>query len=373
MKNLTLTTILLAILLSGVAQKENFKPYYNEGEPWAYMTYSYNAIETIQDSLIKQNRVGTKKTYILDKKGNKVLESVTSFDNDNSFTINKLSERKVFFKSKLSSNNHKAFHWKTWGNNNSQYNTYITIKGEQYLKSKIIIWKNKLVSRLEYFWNESGLVDSSHFYYKKSIEPTTVTHYTYKDNKMIETKSYEKGKLKQIRKYDCEPLGEVEKKVKASKSCKNVEFDKAGNKILVIEFTDNNGNTKKYKTTYVGDSKKVFRTESYNEKNKKIHLYETTDTSEINIDYTTKGKERWRSEKKFRDKKLIEQSYSRKGKSISKTTYSYNNEQVLVKQQSSYNGKVNSTQVYEYNSKGLLTKQTTTYKKKTYSSFYEYD
>lgn len=373
MKNLTLTSVLLLILFSGVAQQKNYKPYYNEGEPWVFEKYNYNAIETIQDSLIKLNKVETKKTFALDKKGNKVLESITSFDEDNSYSLNNLTKRKVYFKSKLTSNNHKVYHWKAWGKNNSQYNTYTTIKGAKYLESKIVIWKNKILSRQVYFWSESGMVDSSHFYYKKSTQPTTITHYIYKDDKLIETKSYKKGELKQVKKYDCEPLGEVEKKVKTSKSCKNIEFDEDGNKIIVVEFTDNNGKTRKHKTTFVGDSEKLFRTESYDKKNRRTHLYETTDTSDINVGYTNKGKEKWRSEKIFKNGKLIEQSYSRKGKSISKTTYSYNKEQVLTMQQSAYNGKVHSTQSYEYNSIGLLTKQTTTNKRKIFTSFYEYD
>jgi len=229
------------------------------------------------------------------------------------------------------------------------------------------------MSRQVYFWNERGMVDSSRYYYKRSIEPTTVTHYSYKDGKMIETKTYEKGKLIRVQKYDCEPLGEVEKRVKTSKSCKNVEFDKQGNKIVVMEFTDNDGKTRKYKTTFVGDSEKVFKTEGYDDKNRKTYLYQITDTSEININYTTKGKESWKSEKKYNNGKLVEQSYARKGKSISKTTYLYNNDLVLVKQENSYNDKISSTQVYEYDTNGLLVKQTTTNKKKTFTSFYEYD
>lgn len=375
MKKLFLSILIISSFINLIAQDEGYTPYYNNGEPWEFQNFKHSSSKKEQDSLIKLHRIETQKVYTFDKHGNKWLYSLSTFDsNQNEFSIWQLDEKRIRHKSQLVTNSQRVYQWRSWGGRYKQYNTYQSIKGKKYLTDKIVIHRNKLKSRTHYFWSKLGKIDSIYWYKKNKTNPHRITHYFYKNKKLAETKTYVKGKLKTIRKYDCEPLGKVEKKVKTSKSCKNIEFDTDGNKIEVHEYTNSKGKTRIWKYTYVGNTSKLFRTESFDYKGRPTYFKEETDTSKISKRFNRRGKEIWKSVQRYEKNKLVEGINYHKGKIQSRRVYSYNQrgQEVSSKTYSGSKQKWSYSTTTEYNDKGLISKSTFKTKRGTSISIREY-
>ena len=367
MKKLLVFTIFIFLIIQIFAQKE-FRPYFNHGEPWEFQEFNPSTSKKEQDSLIKLYNIEARRVYLIDKNGNKKLHSLSSFDsNQNEFSIWQLNKKRIKHESQLVTNSHRVYQWEKWGGRSKQYNTYQTINGKKYLKDKINISKNKLKSRTEYFWSNSGRIDSTYWYKKNQNNPHRVTHYLYKNNKLAETKTYIKGELKTIRKYDCEPLGKIQKKVETSKSCKNTEFDKDGNRIEITEYTNSKGQTRVWKITFIGKTSKVFRNESFDYKGRPNYFEEVTDTTKI-TKFFKKGKVRSETVQKFKNNRLIEGIRYHKEKLSSRRIYTYNKngQETSSKVFSGKKQKWSYTTTTEYNTQGLISK--TVFKNKRGSS-----
>ncbi len=375
MKTISHTLVLFMFLNQiGLSQDIGFTPYFNHGEPWQFQNFRPSEQKKYQDSILKENNIETQKVFKFDKKGNRMLYSISTFDsNHNEFSIWKLNSKRTSSESQLVSNSHRVYQWKSWGSPKKQYNSYKTVGDEKKLEDKIVLKKNKLKSRTHYYWNDSGILDSLHFYKRNNLRPSNRTHYLYNnESKMIESRVYNKGKLKTIRKYDCQPIGKIEKKVETTTSCVNTEMDSEGNIIKVSEFTNDKGKKRIFKTTYHGNTDRVWLQEGFNYKGKPTYYNETTDTSKIYKSFNRKGKVRWESNTKSQNGKTISKSEFRKGKMVSQTLYTYNSKGLVATEKSYINDKEVSNKTYEYNTLGLITKLTFAKKRKTSVTEREY-
>lgn len=376
MKNLIFTPIFMAVIFTGIAQEKNYLPYYNNGEPWQFQEFNRSTNDKTQDSLIQLHEIATRKEFKIDKQGRKNLYSITTFDsNQNEFSLWDLDKKRIKHKSQLATNGHRVFHWKDWGAPKQQFNSYSSIDGKNYLTEKIVVKRQHIESRTNYFYAKNGQIDSTHWFGKNDGQPTKVTHYLHKNGKLTETKTYEHGKLKTVRKYDCEPLGEVEKKLKTSQSCKNTEFDKEGNRIEISENTNSKGQISIFKTTYVGNSDKVYRYEGFDNKQRTTYFTEITDTSKRIKFYRKPGKMSSEAIEKYENGKLVRREYLKKGKVTNQRVYSYNEEGQEISEtlRSGKKLKLNYSVSYEYNELGLIGKKTWKTDKKTIITFHEYN
>ncbi|MEN8929183.1 MAG: hypothetical protein ABF242_10365 [Flavobacteriales bacterium] len=382
MKN-PLTLFLIFASFWAISQKNSFTPYYNVGEPWQFQKLSFygnDNVRKMQDSLIAKYNIKVRNTFAKNKKGETVLTKKMIYDGQNSqIALSNLRSRKMNYKSFHKINNYRIYEWKYWGSRQKQINEYLTINGKEFLKEKTYFTKNKTKGRTQYFWNKEGVLDSMRYFKKRDTKPASSTHYFYQNEKLAETKTYKNGKLTTVRKYDCTPLGEVQKKVKQTKSCVNTEFDKDGNKITVNEYTDEKGRTRKWKTTYFGDSKIVLKNEGFDFKNRRTYLEETTPTKQTYIYYKnglfSKGKESFKKVSHFDSQEnLIKSESYYNGKLSDTRIYTYNTNNLLLSQVNlNKKGKETYNITFEYNSQGLKIKETRRYKKKTYTSTYIYE
>ena len=373
---------LIFIAFFAKSQTTPYIPYYDLGEPWQFQKFDFygDNYEKIQDSLIDLHKIKTRKTFAKNKKGEQVLITKNLYNGkESSFEAYNLSQRKTNYKSYYKINNYRIYEWKNWGTRQKQLNEYITINDKEYLKETSHFKKDKLTSRSLYYWNQDGILDSMQFYGKRETTASISTHYAYKNNKLAETRTYEKGKLTAVRKYDCTPLGEVQKKVSQSTQCVNTEFDAEGNKITITEYTDEKGRVRKWKITYVGDSKVVLRNEGFDYKNRPTYFTETTPEKRTTINYKTwginKGKESYKRVIHYDiNKKLVKNERFNNGKLQSIVLYKYDNKgQILSQSWLDKKGKEYSKLSFEYDNQGLKTKQTKSYKKKTYIRTYKYE
>jgi hypothetical protein len=379
-KLLTLTLIFASLYVK--SQSNSFIPYFNLGEPWQFQQLDFygDNYDKIQDSLIELHAVKSKKTFSKNKKGQTILVAKNLYNGKESrLNIYHLDSRKMSYKSYYKINNYRIYEWKNWGRAQKQINEYQTINGKEFLKEASSSKKNKIKGRSQYFWNEQGVLDSMHYFSKRKALPSNTIHYYYKNNKLAETKTYEKGKLTTIRKYDCTPLGEIQKKVKQTKICVNTEFDADGNKITVNEYTDQKGRTRKWKTTYIGKSDVVFRKERFDFKNRKTYLEEITPEKHIRIYYRNrgvrKGKEDYKGIWYYDSKKNVtKRERYNKGKLSTTKVYSYDSNGQLTSQKNlDKKGKEYYNISYEYNSIGLKIKEIRKNKKKIYTSTFKYE
>lgn len=382
MKNLLTLTLIFVCVLAKSQSKTPYVPYYNLGEPWQFQQLSFygDDEEKTQDSLIELHQIKTKKAYSKNKKGQNVLVSKTIYNGKESqFKIYGMNDRKTNFKSYNKINNYRIYQWKTWGRPQKQINEYKTINGKEFVTERITLRVNKIKGKSQYFWSNQGLLDSMHYFSKRNTSPSSTVHYFYKNEKLAETKTYVKGKLTTVRKYDCTPLGEVQKKVRQTSVCVNTEFDANGNKITVSEYTDEKGRTRKWKTTYVGKSDVVFKKEGFDYKNRRTYLDEITAEKQTYIHYRTrgfrKGKESYKQVKYYDiNKNIVKKENYNNGKLFDYITFKYNtNGQLTARKSFNKKGKEYSSLTFEYNNLGLKIKQSKQYKKKLYVITYEYE
>lgn len=358
MKSISLLSLLFVFNQLGFSQETGFTPYYNNGEPWQFLSFRPSELKKNQDSIIKVNHIETQKVYKYDKNGNRVLYSISTFDsNQNEFSIWKLNNKRTSSESQLVSGSHRVYQWKKWGGAKKQYNSYVTVQDKKKLEDKIVLKKNKLTSRTHYYWNESGVLDSLHYFNKNKAIASSRTHYVYNsEGKMIESRIYNGNKLKSIRKFDCQPIGKVQKKVETTSSCVNTEMDENGNKINVSEFTNDKGKKRIFKTTYHGNTNRKWKQEGFYYKDRPTYYNETTDTSKIYKSFNKKGKVTWESNINLQNGKTISNSNYRKGKLVSQTLFTYNQNGQVTSEKSYINDKEDWSKTYEYNSQELISK-----------------
>lgn len=358
MKSISLLSFLFLFNQLVFSQETGFTPYFNHGEPWQFQSFRPSELKKNQDSLIKVHHIETQKVYKYDKNGNRVLYSISTFDStQNEFSIWKLNNKRTSSESQLVSGSHRVYQWKTWGSEKKQYNSYVTIEDKKKLENKIVLKRNKIKSRTQYFWNAAGRLDSLYYFKKNSPTPNSVTHYMYNaDGKMIESRIYKKGTLKSIRKFDCQPLGKIEKKVETSTSCENIEMDENGNKIKVSEFTNDKGKKRIFKTTYHGNTNRTWKQEGFDYKDRPTYYNETTDTSKIYKSFNKKGKVTWESNTTLQHGKVVAKHQFRKGKLVSKNLFTYNDQGFLTSEKSYIGKKEDWSRSYEYTSMGLISK-----------------
>lgn len=248
----TYLLILLAFTLSFNFYSQSYLYSENDDIPLAFLFYTQG--NSKQDSLIKEYKVVEYREYISNER-QKELDTKVIIDpyTELKYKISNLSKRKIHYLSHQKINNYTIFQWKSYGKEKKQINKYDSINGKEYIKEVIGYYKNKKSYTKIFFRNDTGRIDFTLSYNIKSDIYHSKMVYSYNNDKLVETKHYYKGKLKTVRKYDCNPIGEPIKKVFQSSSCVNTEYDTNGNKIKVYVFTNSKGSESKSKTTYLGD------------------------------------------------------------------------------------------------------------------------
>jgi hypothetical protein len=335
MKTYLLTALILALYFNFYSQSRFYSE--NDDIPWGFLFYTRGGDK--QDSLIKKHKVIEYREYI-NNKNKKELDSkvITDPNTGYKYKISNLSGKKIHYLSRQKINNYSIFQWKAYGKENKQINEYDSINGKEYIKEVTGYYKNKKSYTKFFFRNDTGRIDSTLSYNVKSDVYHSKMVYSYNNDKLIETQYYYKGKLKTVQKYDCNPIGELIKKVFQSSSCVNTEYDKDGNKIEIYVFTNSEGSESKSKTTYLGDSDKITKIENYRSDNSLYRLSTYSDSLKTTI------------------------YYKKNGKTSKKHLNYFDNSGTLIKSEDYYKGKLNYTYKYEYNDLGLQTKYTYQYK-----------
>ena len=197
----------------------------------------------------------------------------------------------------------------------------------------------KLIAEVQYFnkkkekrsfakhtYNDNNKIYSITWFNKKGIENYRYEYQYYENGSRKTTREFDKGKLKKVYNYTCEPMGTVEKKVSQQNICKKRTYNPDSSYFEIFEGMDNKGKSTRKIIKYSKDStalEQVFY--NNNDKETMKFVYEKGNNNLQKTYYYYKGK-------------LIEVSASTKNKNGLFESYTVTNGK----------GKVKSNTTYEY-------------------------
>jgi len=175
-------------------------------------------------------------------------------------------------------------------------------------------------------------------YYDKNNKEKKAIEYTYyEDDKMKQAKEYRNGKLKRIWNYSCEAMGTDEKKIKEVKVCKNVSVDENGNRVESNRIVNPKGEVELRVNTF-DKNDRIIKQMIYDDIKHKLksewQCKATNGIEEIvHKAYDKKGRTSFINTSTFNAlHKILSQEYSvgKKQKRIFKSTFSYNDKNLLT-------------------------------------------
>lgn len=319
-----------------------------DGYSWEFRSYWQE--NKIQDSLLKENNVTAVISFQKKEKGEKIIHEklLINTSSNEKVELMGLSDKKLKTKSVQEINNYTIFSWNTYGQNKKQINQYELINGKRYLKEIQSYKKDKKDTRTVFFRNEKGLIDSTHYYTKNNSEVASKTLYKYEEDKLIESRYFRKGKLKSVKKFNCDPFGQKEKSVSTSQYCTNNEKDVDGNNIKITIYTDYKGNQYKTKETYYGETNKPMKYERFDSDNRLTSKQTYSDTLYTNYYYKKNGKTFFGQEKRYQNNLVVQEKGYHKDKLTSTINYSYIENGLLLETSKVQRKKNPITTVYTY-------------------------
>ncbi len=197
----------------------------------------------------------------------------------------------------------------------------------------------KLITEVQYFnkkkekrsfakhtYNDNNKIYSITWFNKKGIENYRYEYQYYENGSRKTTREFDKGKLKKVYNYTCEPMGEVEKKVSQQNICKKRTYNPDSSYFEIFEGMDNKGKSSRKIIKYSKDStatEQVFY--NSNDKETMKFVYEKSKNNSQKTYYYYKGKLKEVSVS-TKNKNGLFESYTvsnGKGKIKSNTTYEY--------------------------------------------------
>lgn len=291
-------------------------------------------------------------TFNTNQEGQNILIKESLLDSSSS-TVSQFSylNKKIINYSCLSEYANRTILERSYGKRN--YKTvydFVTLdSSKKFIDQKRIYVNNKLSSTSKMYRQKNGKIDSIYFYSKQKETPNSTLHIFYKNDAVLETKLYRKGKLSSIQKYNCNPIGEDIKKVKQTQKCLNTEIDSNGNKIEVYIITNDKGEEEKSKVTISKTTNKTIKSERFNTKNIRTFYWEDSGSSRTSTNYNSRGKETF------------------------KIIYFYDKNNRIIKKENFWKEKLKFRTEYSYNNLGLIgTSISTNSKEKRTSYLYKY-
>jgi len=197
----------------------------------------------------------------------------------------------------------------------------------------------KLITEVQYFnkkkekrsfakhtYNDNNKIYSITWFNKKGTENYRYEYQYYENGSRKTTREFDKGKIKKVYNYTCEPMGEVEKKVNQQNICKKRTYNVDSSCFEIFEGMDNKGKSSRKIIKYSKDStatEQVFY--NSNDKETMKFVYEKSKNNSQKTYYYYKGKLKEVSAS-TKNKNGLFESYTvtnGKGKVKSNTTYEY--------------------------------------------------
>jgi hypothetical protein len=174
------------------------------------------------------------------------------------------------------------------------------------------------------------------YYDKNNKEKKAVEYSYYEGDNMKQAKEYKKGKLKRVWNYTCDPKGTDEKKVKEIKVCKNVNVDENGNRVESNRIVNPKGEVELRVNTF-----------DKNERMIKQMVYD---------DLKHRLKSEWQVKYINGVEEIVYKGYNKKGRPVYVNTFTYNASHKILSQEYVAGKKQKRIfkSTFSYNDKNLL-------------------
>ena len=332
-------TLLFAALITGNTNAQTY--------PW--LGYFYNEIPTkaeLWDSSMVANhyhsRTGTLTRY--NKKGTSKKRTETfAFTYDDKGFLTGLHETNS--KNKKSEKYEYIFQDSVimgykYYKNDKLYRSYEITRNNKKKITDIVKRnsKNEIILRQHNDFDANFKMLTRIAYYDKNNKEQKAVEYSYFEGEnMKQAKEFKKGKLKKIWNYTCDPKGTDEKKVKEMKVCKNVNVDENGNRVESNRIVNHKGEIELRVNTFDKNDKMIKQMVYDDVKHKLESEWQCKVANGIEEivykAYDKKGRTSFINASTFNaSHKILSQEYSvgKKQKRIFKSTFSYNDKNLLT-------------------------------------------